>query len=386
MTDTPREFQRTHPWISFNFSFRKIETLAWLQLGQIQAKCAQISGVPLLPSVANQLHELYLAKGVLATTAIEGNTLTEEEVLLLLKGELELPPSKEYLSKEIDNIITATRRISSDLVNDAPSELRPDVIKNYNRMILSGLPLKSEVVPGEYRLYNVRVASYLGAPPEDLALLVGRLCDWLNSWPVPNHLKIALGILKAIVAHVYVAWIHPFGDGNGRTARLIELQILLAIGFPTPAVHLLSNHYNQTRLEYYRYLDIASKQEDGIYAFVEYALQGFVDNLDEQIKVIEAQQLIVHWQNHVYALFRNQESKADIRKRRLVLDLSQKTVPLSEVRYVSPRIAEAYAGKSDKMIQRDINSLIEMGLIIKTPKGVQANVEMMRAFLPQKRG
>lgn len=55
-------------------------------------------------------------------------------------------------------------------------------------------------------------------------------------------------IFKAVVAHLYLAWIHPVGDGNGRTARLVEFQILLSSGVPSPAAHLLSNHYNQTRL------------------------------------------------------------------------------------------------------------------------------------------
>ena len=74
------------------------------------------------------------------------------------------------------------------------------------------------------------------------------MCDWLNSneWErvFGRNNVILTGIIKAIVAHLYIAWIHPFGDGNGRTARLLELQILLNSNIPTPAAHLLSNHYN----------------------------------------------------------------------------------------------------------------------------------------------
>jgi Fic family protein len=383
----PEKYRETHGWIDFKFDFNKIDPKTWLQLGQIQAKCAQISGIPMLPSVADQMHQLFLAKGALATTAIEGNTLTEDEVLRLLSGELHLPASKEYLATEIQNILDAMVLIADRILNNEPSELRPDDIKNYNQMVLKDLATKEEVVPGEYRSYDVRVLAYKGAPPEDVPYLVKALCDWLNSWDVPAHLKIAAGILKAIIAHVYIAWIHPFGDGNGRTARLIEMQILLALGFPTPTTHLLSNHYNQTRSEYYRYLDMTSKREHGLHYFIAYALQGFLDNLDEQIRLIEAQQLAVHWQSYVHSLFRNRDSKPDIRKRQLVLDLSQKPepVPLAELRHVSPRIAEAYAGKTDKTVQRDISELVGMGLVIRTPGGIQANTEIMRAFLPQKR-
>lgn len=387
MVEKSRTYQETHDWINFRFKPDNLGSQTWRLLGVAQAKGEQISGIPLLPNVAHEMHQVFLAKGVLATTAIEGNTLTESEVMRLIEGELELPPSKEYLATEIENILAASNWIADQLLGDAPTELNPDDIKKYNEMVLKGLPLSDEVVPGEYRHHDVRVASYKGAPPEDLAFLIGSLCDWLNAWNVPKQLETVLGILKAIVAHVYIAWIHPFADGNGRTARLIELQLLLAVGFPTPAAHLLSNHYNQTRTEYYRFLDMSSKIEGGIYYFIDYALQGFIDNLNEQIRLIERQQLSVHWQSYVHAHFRNKDSKTDIRRRRLVLDLSEKdkSVTLPELRHISPRIAEAYAGKTDKTVQRDINFLIQMHLVVKTTNGYRANRRIMRAFLPQKR-
>ena len=106
------------------------------------------------------------------------------------------------------------------------------------------------------------VGSYRGAPWQDCEYLVGDgRCEWLESGdfePPNREWEIPYALLKAVMAHLYIAWIHPFDDGNGRTARLMELQILLAAGVPMPATHLLSNHYNATRAEYYRQLDAAS--------------------------------------------------------------------------------------------------------------------------------
>lgn len=76
-------------------------------LGEARSKCDHIRWVPLKPDVAKKLHEVYLAKGAQATTAIEGNTLSENEVLERVRGELQLPPSKEYLGREVDNVIAA---------------------------------------------------------------------------------------------------------------------------------------------------------------------------------------------------------------------------------------------------------------------------------------
>ncbi|MBV9999500.1 MAG: Fic family protein [Verrucomicrobia bacterium] len=101
---------------------------------------------------------------------------------------------------------------------------------------------------------------YRGAPPDDCPLLVDRLCEWFSSsdFSPLKGLETVYAIVKTVVAHLYLAWIHPFDDGNGRTSRLVEFYLLLHAGIPSPAAHLLSNHYNQTRTEYYRQLRNAS--------------------------------------------------------------------------------------------------------------------------------
>lgn len=160
-------------------------------------------------------------------------------------------------------------------------------------------------------------------------------------------------------------------------------------GVPSTSSQLLSNFYNQTRTEYYRQLDLdyASGSGGDVLPFVKYAIQGFIDGLNEQIELIEAQQLHVHWINHVHSQFRDVDSKTDIRRRRLVIDLTLKAEPVSiaNLPYVSPRIAEAYVGKTDKTIQRDINVLIEMDLVKRTGKGIQIRQELMSAFLQRRR-
>jgi len=237
-------------------------------------------------------------------------------------------------------------------------------------------------------MHSVGVARYRGAPPEDCEHLLERLCDWLNSeFRAPEGNRIAFSILKAIVAHIYIAWIHPFADGNGRTARLLEFQILLSVGVPATVAHLLSNHYNQTRYEYYRQLDRTHKSGGDIFPFIEYALQGFIDGLKDQIETIKMQQLHVHWINYIHDRFRNRDRVTDIRRRRLLIDLSLRTdpVPVPEVRHLTPRIAEAYADKTDKTVKRDVKELERMGLVVNAPEGVRAKREIMLAFLPPTR-
>ena len=252
--------------------------------------------------------------------------------------------------------------------------------------MLEGLALPPEVTPGRLRKHAVGVARYKAPPAEDCEYLLGRYCAWLNGAdfkPAPGR-EILHAILKAVLAHLYLAWIHPFGDGNGRTARLLELQILTAAGVPAPAAHLLSNHYNQTRAEYYRQLDQASRSGGHPIPFIEYAVQGLASGLEAQLKTIRDQQWDVAWRNYVHERFGDKKSPNEIRRRHLVLDLSrqEQPVPLTNLAQISPRVAAAYARRTRKTLSRDLNALLKMDLIVKEETGYRARRELILAFLP----
>ena len=196
-------------------------------------------------------------------------------------------------------------------------------------------------------------------------------------------MQFALAVLKALVAHVFIAWIHPFGDGNGRTARLVEVQLLLqSHQVPLPAAFALSNHYNQTREKYYRELDRSSRSNGDLKHFFRYSLQGYVDGLRDQLSFIREQQLLVTWQYHVHRLFRNQNTQSALRRRHLVLDMPDKIVPRSELTSVSARVMSEYAGKTDKTLSRNLNALQSMGLIVRAGRGVRPNRDQIAAWIP----
>jgi len=386
MTGTfDRTYVRTHPWITFQADLRQAPPALWMLLGEAASKSEHIAGVPLQPDVAQRLHQLYLAKGVLATTAIEGNTLSQEQVERHLEGKLELPPSKQYLAREIENIVRACNQIGEEVIARGAIELTPEQIKRFNAQVLSGLAMEEGGVAGEYRAHAVGVARYRGAPAEDCEYLVERLCRWINGpefQPVGDS-ALAVAVLKAVIMHLYIAWIHPFGDGNGRTARLVEFQLLVSAGVPTPAAHLLSNHYNETRTEYYRRLDEASRSGGDVIPFILYAVQGFVDELRSQLELVKRQQLKIAWEHYVHKMLPVRTS-SEGRRLRLVLDLSDQAepVPKSQIPRMSARVAELYAKKTTKTLTRDVNALLDMKLLRKEAGGYVSNRESILAFLP----
>jgi Fic family protein len=201
-----------------------------------------------------------------------------------------------------------------------------------------------------------------------------------------KDMPIGFAVLKAIIAHLYIAWIHPFGDGNGRTARLVEFQILLSGGVPDIAAHLLSNFYNLTREKYYQELSAASKSGGDVSGFLRYAIQGIRDQLDEQIKHIRQYQWTVVWKDLVYDTFRNQSGDAVNRRRRVALELAQAcSIEVSKLRRLTPEIAEMYAGRTNKTLTRDLNELEKLQLIVREGKNIQANGAVLAQFLPSRR-
>ena len=382
-----RRYEETHRHLSFTADLSHASPRLWIALGECQSKCEHIARVPLRPDTAERLNLRYIAKGALATTAIEGNTLSEEEVLQHLEGRLSLPPSRQYLSREIDNIVSACNAILADLAKGSRAPLTVGLVKALNSQVLRGLQLGSDVEPGAIGQHAVLVGRDRGAPAQDCEYLLDRLCTWLSGdefLPPSPDPAIVYALVKAVIAHLYIAWIHPFADGNGRTARLLEFAILVGAGVPAASTHLLSNHYNLTRTAYYRELDRAGRADGGVLPFLEYAVEGFRDGLREQLETVWQQQHDVIWRNYVHEYFRDREhTAAGVRRRRLVLDLSRCAgpVPPFKLRELSPRLAEAYVNRGERTMARDISFLLASNLIVRAKGGYLANRDLIRAFM-----
>ena len=387
-----REYATSHPWITYRFDASNMHPWFWEQLGEARSKCRHLALSPLQPSVADHMHALFLAKGAHATTAIEGNTLTEDQVLEAVQGTLALPPSQEYLGHEIQNILTACTGLEDTIMREGKFELSVALLGSMNARVLSDLVVPDHVVPGEFRDHQVGVGTYKGAPASDVEYLTEQMCTWLNSADFTGgedkREAFLRTILRAVLAHIYIAWIHPFGDGNGRTARLVEFGILTAAGVPSVAAHLLSNHYNQTRSAYYRHLQESSRSGGDVRGFLRYAVEGFVDQLQAQLTSVHDQNWRSTWQNYVHEQFRDRDGGTSKRQRELCLALGEieRIVPRRDIRLLTPELAEAYAGKGAKTISRDLNKLEDMGLIARSPEGIRARLEIIFRLAPRVAG
>jgi Fic family protein len=393
--DESRPYYASHPWISFGFDMKKLDCTDWLHLGEALSKCDHIANVALPPAVSQELHQLYVVKGALASAQIEGNSLTEDQAMAQFHGNLHLPSTQEYQAKDFDNIRQASEMVVREVFEGRDLRLTPERIKQFNAMVLEGQPIDDDIIPGEVRTRGVVVGIvYAGAPAGDCEYLLEQLCGWLDQMledgsAAGRDWQRIIGIVRAVLAHLYLAWIHPFGDGNGRTARLIEFQLLLAAGFPQPACHLLSNYYNKTRARYYQVLRETSRAEGHpVWRFVSYAVEGFLEELREQIELIQQHQLGLAWLNLVGENRLGQQEETNRRRHALLLAIPgagpMDFTPIDGLNRLNPEIAALYATKTGKTMTRDINVLRDQGLIVmnETGDGVRPAWEQLFAFLP----
>lgn len=383
----------SHPHISFTDNWHTSEDTLFM-LGQCEAIIRIISNAPLDPEYRRKLLQVSLRKGAQATTAIEGNTLSEEEIVKIDEGG-SLPPSKEYLQIEVQNVISALNQIRSEVILDGKEHLiTPELIKTFHFNIGKNLGDHLRTVPGQFRNvgHDVVVGPYKPPLGKDVLPLIIRLCDWLQeSFHYEDGKQNFIEqVLQAIVCHVYIAWIHPFGDGNGRTARLIEFYLLLRAGLPDIASHILSNHYNNTREEYYRQLDLAGKEKN-LSRFIAYAVLGFRDGLNEVLDVVQINVLKTAWRNYIYEILDSKKAagktKAIVKRRRNVA-LNFPTDSFQAIDHLlnnNATFAREYANYSSITLQRDLLELEKLGLIVRDNDQYKANIEILKESMPLKK-
>ncbi|WP_419839905.1 Fic family protein [Candidatus Poriferisodalis sp.] len=323
--------------------------------------------------------------------AIEGNTLTLEQVQSIYAGDFSAPQSRAYQEREVRNVLEAFERLDDMVTEDGDLRLSAELICDLNRWVLEGVDPDAALKPGATRTHSVVVGSYVGPSARDCWHLLERLADWLDgddfrpsgSEGDDSREAFARTVLSALLAHLYIAWIHPFGDGNGRTARLLEYLILARSGrVPLAAANLMANHFNLTRDRYYSRLAAASRERD-VLGFLEYGIEGLVDGLVEHSAAVRAQHLGLAWQGYVAeTMARFPTSPASERQRALVMALEPAVrVPRPDVAGLTPQLAQMYARTGPRTLARDLNRLEDAGLIEVSKEGIRARIDLMSAFL-----
>lgn len=242
-----------------------------------------ISRAKLLPKQELRLRRQALIRMTHASTQIEGNALNLRQVGALAEHKKVDAPARDIY--EVENYLKALRYISTVVETKRPVTER--VILQLHKLVTAKtLP---ETQSGHYRSVPIYVVRRrLGMPQEVMytgpdAGNVPELMNNLVRWIQESTSHDIHPIVVAGIVHQEIAAIHPFVDGNGRTARALATLILYQRGYDFRRLFALEDYYNRDRAQYYKAINIGKNYEKRSVDFtpwLEYFVKGFKEEID----------------------------------------------------------------------------------------------------------
>ncbi len=231
------------------------------------------------PLIFFQLKNIYHLLESIGSARIEGNRTTLSEYI---ESIIENKISKDEKKIEINNMTEAHNFIDENILD---SKIDRKFVSEIHKMVVKNLSVSGEgsINPGCYRKKDVTITRSEHKPPN--TILVTDYMDKLFSFF--NHNDVTqYDLLKTAIAHHRFAWVHPFDNGNGRTARLLTYAMLVKQGFNVKAGRIINPTaiFCVNRDDYYEKLSIADNgQESSMLIWCEYVLTGLkkeIDNID----------------------------------------------------------------------------------------------------------
>ena len=226
-------------------------------------------------SVFMQLKGVFHLLESLASARIEGNHTTLADYI---ESKVGVAGASTDPIREIENIEAAMLHVEASV---APGQVITEaLIRELHHMTVSSLEREGDATPGAYRESAVSIAKSDHKPPDALLVrpYMEELCEFINNDDRPKY-----DLMKVALAHHRFAWIHPFGNGNGRVVRLLTYALLIKYGFRVGDAGRLLNPaavFCADRNHYYNMLAAADSGSDkGLEQWCEYVLSGIRDEL-----------------------------------------------------------------------------------------------------------
>ncbi len=243
-----------------------------------------IDRAKILPQQELRLRRQAVIRMTHHSTEIEGNRLNMGQVEALYANKKIDAPARDVY--EVKNYLNALKYIEKVVAGNKLIDKRV-ILKIHKLVTDKTLPEESS---GHYRsgpIYVVRRA--YGMPIETLytgptAKRVPHLMDELITWLKESETKEINPVIVAAIAHLELSAIHPFNDGNGRTARALATLILYKRGYDFRHLFALEDYYNNDRPSYYKAINSGKTYDErriDVTSWLEYFVKGFKHEIDE---------------------------------------------------------------------------------------------------------
>ncbi len=303
------------------------------KIKSLELEIEEFRKTPLDSIALEKLREHFRTHHIYHSAGIEGNRLTLQETALVLKEGVDISGKPLKDSIEVKNLGLAYDFLHELVKEDV--DITENYLKQVHKLLVGDDPSLS---PGNYRNIGVIITGSEHRPPEpfEVPIRMMELIEWIKENDQQNPIVVA-----AIAHHEFVK-IHPFKDGNGRTARILLNLILLKKGFP------ICNIKRDERPMYYESLSLADEghyepivevvAENCTNLFSEYTRlrdesnrlkdwAKMIGDKDQQARISKAKSEFELWQN------RMNQIKLEFKQAVTVIDASLETYYVSFYEY-----------------------------------------------------
>lgn len=308
-----------------------------------------------------QLKHIFHMLESLGSARIEGNHTTLADYV---ESRLETEPAK--LSDPLREMANIEEAMSFIEEHFAPGQdVTEHFIRELHAMTVQGLKREGDDTPGAYRQKSVQIPQADHLPPEAMAVpqYMAELVQFINK---PDPAKYDL--IKVALAHHRFAWVHPFGNGNGRVVRLLTYTLLIKYGFNVKAGGRVLNPtavFCNDRDRYYAMLGQADTgTAAGLEAWCVYVLSGMLDELRKVDQLTDANYLIERILT---------PALHHARERELVTAMEEQVLLATAKRGVAKAsdLQEAMPGLNERQRTYQIGKLVERGMLAPLHQGAR---------------
>ena len=310
-----------------------------------------------------ELYEMQLKREVAGTTKIEGAEFSQRE---FEKAISESPEELLNRSQRQASSAMITYKWISELEKDIP--LNGKLILNIHAQMIKGAD-DDHCRPGKIRKENDNVTFGL---PVHRGSEGGKECEEAFNGLVQAISKEFKGhnrMIQALAAHYHIAAIHPFSDGNGRTARAVEAFLLKKEGQKDINFIGMSNYYFEEKRRYFEVLNEVSEEDNDLTSFLIFGLEGIIVQCNQLLDLITEKAKISLYKETMHDLFGIIESKRKrvVRERQIkVLEILLKEENQQmELLNLLDEITLNYFNlkNKDKAVKRDLDELLSLGAV-----------------------
>ena len=248
----------------------------------IEADRQVIMDLPMTPNMLQSLRESARLLSTHYSTQIEGNRLTEAQVREVIEGGGRFP-GRERDEAEVRHYFRALEFVEGQARERAV--VGESLIQRIHVLTYHGRPTPTAYRDGQNVIRNSENGGIVYLPPEarDVPELMDQLVSWINDVILEDELPIPV---IAALAHYQFATIHPYYDGNGRTARLLTTFILHRYGYGLKGIYALEAYYARKLDDYYNALTVGeghnyyvgNRARADVTRFIEYFIKGMAES------------------------------------------------------------------------------------------------------------